>query len=101
MVGDELGQTTGRDPASASPRRRLNEAARGYARVQTVAMSGMEFGGVIIVLALLGWWLDDRWGTSPWLVLTGTLVGIIGGLYKLANLQRQMYAKRDNKHPPK
>lgn len=45
--------------------------------------AGMELGGVVAVLALLGWWLDQYFGTSPWLVLSGTAVGIIGGIYNL------------------
>ncbi len=31
-----------------------------------------------------GWWLDGRLGTKPWLVLTGTLLGVIVGMYQLA-----------------
>lgn len=23
----------------------------------------------------LGWWLDQRWGTEPWLVIVGALLG--------------------------
>lgn len=44
---------------------------------------GLEFGAVVAVLALLGWWLDEKFATSPWLVLTGTVIGIVGGLYNL------------------
>jgi F0F1-type ATP synthase assembly protein I len=30
-------------------------------------------------LGALGYWLDGRWGTKPWLLLAGLLVGMIGG----------------------
>jgi ATP synthase protein I len=30
---------------------------------------------------LLGWWLDARWGTGPWLLLVGILLGIGAGFY--------------------
>ena len=40
---------------------------------------------VIFVLGgvFLGRWLDSRWDTSPWFLLTGTLAGIGVGLYNL------------------
>jgi len=37
----------------------------------------------VAVLALLGWWLDGKWGSRPWLLLVGTTVGVTGGLFKL------------------
>ena len=30
---------------------------------------------------LLGWWLDKKLGTNPWLVVTGSLFGIGAGFY--------------------
>lgn len=29
-----------------------------------------------------GYWADNRWGTSPWLMLVGTLVGAGLGFYR-------------------
>ena len=48
-----------------------------------LAGAGFEFGAVVAVLALLGWWLDGKWGSRPWLLLVGTTVGVTGGLFKL------------------
>ncbi len=44
---------------------------------------GYEFVGAIFLFLLLGWWLDGRWGTSPWLLLTGLAFGFAVGLYRL------------------
>jgi ATP synthase protein I len=30
---------------------------------------------------LLGWWLDKKFGTSPWLLIGGALFGIGAGFY--------------------
>lgn len=40
---------------------------------------------VVYVLAgvLFGRWLDARWNTGPWFLLTGTMAGIGVGLYNL------------------
>lgn len=47
------------------------------------AYAGLGFEIVVpIVLGLLGgWWLDGRWGTTPWLLLAGLLLGIGAGFY--------------------
>ena len=45
--------------------------------------AGVELGGVVVLMALAGWWLDKKFQTSPWLMLTAVLVGIVGGIYNL------------------
>jgi hypothetical protein len=47
-----------------------------------VAMSGIGFEFVVAVLlpGALGWWLDSKAGTRPWLMLVGLLLGFGVGL---------------------
>jgi len=50
-----------------------------------MAMSGV---GIEFILAVLlpgaaGWWLDRRFGTVPWLMLVGGLLGFATGLVML------------------
>jgi len=47
------------------------------------AAVGIQFGLTISLFALLGRWLDGRFGTSPWLLLLGVLLGFGGGTYSL------------------
>ena len=42
---------------------------------------GFEIVVPIVLGLLLGFWLDRRWGTGPWLLLTGILLGIAAGFY--------------------
>ena len=44
---------------------------------------GVQFGAVISLFALAGYWLDDRMGSSPWLLLLGVLLGFVGGTISL------------------
>ena len=37
------------------------------------------FPTAIILPALLGWWLDNKFGTKPWLVMIGFLLGLAAG----------------------
>ena len=44
---------------------------------------GLELAGATAGLALVGYWIDGRFGTSPWGLLSGVVIGIVGGLYNL------------------
>lgn len=41
---------------------------------------GLEFAAAVAGLSLLGYWVDRHYGTSPWGLLIGALLGLIGGL---------------------
>jgi len=41
---------------------------------------GFEFAVVIVGACLLGLWVDRRYGTAPWGILIGALLGMVGGL---------------------
>src|SRR5215468_6898567 len=44
---------------------------------------GLELAGATAGLALVGYWIDGKFGTSPWGILIGVVIGIVGGLYNL------------------
>lgn len=44
---------------------------------------GLELAGATAGLALLGYWIDSRYGTAPWGILGGFVIGLVGGLYNL------------------
>ena len=49
---------------------------------------GIELSVVIGGFAYGGHWLDERWGTGPWLLLIGVCIGTFGGGWhaiKMAN----------------
>jgi F0F1-type ATP synthase assembly protein I len=35
-----------------------------------------------------GWWLDRRWGTEPWLMVVGALLGFLTGTLALVQLAK-------------
>lgn len=44
---------------------------------------GLTMALGIAVLAYLGHKLDQRWGTDPWLTLTGSVLGVVIGFINL------------------
>ena len=59
----------------------------------------VNFVAAVAGLTLAGWWLDGRFDTSPWCLLGGLAVGLIGGTYNLlrewiAMMKRQEQSDR-------
>lgn len=44
--------------------------------------SGIQLAAAVAVFFFAGRWLDEKLGTSPWLMLLGALLGAGGGMYK-------------------
>lgn len=65
--------------------RRASPVVR-FARGGAIAF---EFSGTIAGGALFGWYADSKLGTEPWLLLTFTMVGAIGGFARLLQLLRR------------
>lgn len=56
---------------------------------------GMEFAGAVAGFALVGYWVDRHYACSPWGVLIGTMLGLIGGMYNL--IRESLGATREAK----
>jgi F0F1-type ATP synthase assembly protein I len=52
-------------------------------RWQGLAGIGFELVGAVVGLTLIGYWWDRHFGSSPWGLLTGAALGLIGGMYNL------------------
>jgi ATP synthase protein I len=48
-----------------------------------VAGLGMQFVVAILLFLFLGKWLDDRLGTTPWLLIAGVFLGASASFYSI------------------
>jgi F0F1-type ATP synthase assembly protein I len=78
-----------------SPRDRRDSLAEGYlwaTRASSIALTA-------VVPAVLGYWLDRQWNTSPWLVIVGAGLGLAGMISELMALTRPRSRKKPSTGP--
>jgi len=71
-------------------------AGRDRGPMRTIGMLGglgFQLGLTVLLGALAGYYLDKRWGTSPWLLLVGTLAGTAAGFYEIVRALNQTGGK--------
>jgi ATP synthase protein I len=56
---------------------------------------GLELAGAMAGLAFIGYWIDRRFGTGPWGILGGVVIGLVGGLYNMVT--QSLEAVREGK----
>ena len=44
---------------------------------------GLQFAATIAIVTFGGWWLDEKWSTSPLLLIAGMLSGATAAFYHL------------------
>jgi len=68
---------------------RRRSAGRTGSALRAVALlsgAGFTMAAAVALGALLGNWLDHRWGTAPWLLVVGFLLGTVAGFVQMARL---------------
>jgi hypothetical protein len=75
-----------------------DEKRGGEVEPPLVAMARFSGYGLTLAMAtagflFLGWWVDGKLGTAPWLTLLGALVGATGGFYHI--LQHLIFFPRE------
>ncbi|MBM2845364.1 MAG: hypothetical protein HW407_676 [Bacteroidetes bacterium] len=58
---------------------------------------GLQLALAVGAFAALGWWLDTKWGTTPWLLLTGVILGAVGGGISFIKAAMALGKKQDSK----
>lgn len=58
---------------------------------------GLELAAGVAGLALLGHWIDRHFGSAPWGLLAGAVIGLLGGMY---NLIRAAVGGKSEPPPP-
>lgn len=75
-----IGETAVKRQSGSDPAR-LVEAYAFASRASSIALQA-------VVPAGLGYWLDQRWGTAPWLLIVGAGLGLAVMLMELVRLSQ-------------
>lgn len=76
-------------PSSAPP-----ESESETIRKSGLAYSaGLALGGSVIFLLIVGWILDSFFGTAPWCLLGGIVVGSALGFYQFFRITSKIFKK--------
>lgn len=51
---------------------------------------GTELAASVVGMLLIGYFLDRHFNTSPWLLLIGAAVGLIGGFYNFIKVVQRL-----------
>jgi F0F1-type ATP synthase assembly protein I len=57
--------------------------------------SGLELAASVGGFALVGYWIDRHYTTSPWGLVSGLILGMVGGFYNL--VKQSLQAAREAK----
>lgn len=63
--------------------------------------TGIQLAATIVILFFLGHWLDKQLDTTPWLMIVGGAVGIVGGLLKFVRTVCEVSKKEEQEKKEK
>lgn len=58
---------------------------------------GLQLAVGVIVFYFLGTWVDGKFHTSPWLMLTCVMIGVVGGLIRFVKTVNELTKKESTK----
>jgi ATP synthase protein I len=73
-----------RDAADPAHRR-----GKGAYNALSASSVGLELGLAVAIGLLIGWWLDQHFGTAPWLMLLWLALGLVAGFRGVLRAVRQ------------
>lgn len=57
---------------------------------------GLQLALTVVVMFFAGRWLDGVCNTAPWLMIAGTIVGVVGSLIKFIRTALELGERADN-----
>jgi F0F1-type ATP synthase assembly protein I len=90
MADESRPTDEGLTPPSTPPADRQAAADAEAVSWHRMAGVGVEFVVAVGLFAAVGWWLDGKFGTSPWLLIAGCGLGFAVGLWNMVKAAKQM-----------
>ena len=71
----------------------MAEEPKSEGRSKGLSGIGFEMAAAVAGFTLIGYWWDRHFGSSPWGLLTGAALGLIGGTYNL--IRQSLFAFKE------
>ena len=68
----------------------LSEFARGMRKAGPFLTMGWSIAISVALGTFAGYWLDNKFGTTPWLLIVGALLGIAAGFVELVRTVKKL-----------
>lgn len=93
-AGQQAAPRVPAEPAAIDPAAR--SAKRAFSALSASSI-GLELGISVLIGLLCGKWLDQRFGTSPWLLLLLLVLGLVAGFRNVLRAVKRV--ERESKTP--
>jgi ATP synthase protein I len=67
----------------------------GYGKAYEIIAAALQLAVAVILMFFLGNWLDGKFGTAPWLMLTGLTVGFAAGFFAFMRSVQKLARNED------
>ncbi len=71
------------------------EGMAGYGKAYEIIAAALQLVVAVILMFFLGNWLDGKFGTAPWLMMTGLMVGFGAGFFAFLRSVQKMARSED------
>jgi F0F1-type ATP synthase assembly protein I len=71
--------------------------AKSYSEFADYLGLGLQLAGAVVLFFFIGKWCDEKFGTIPWLMITGLLVGSVGGFISFFRKISSLTAEKKKK----
>lgn len=62
---------------------------------------GIQMAAAVTVFLFVGKYADDAWGTKPWMMIAGIVLGFTGGMIKFFRTVMELSKKEDDERRKK
>ena len=87
------------DPGDDTTKRGPESSFRAVRSVGPLLSAGIQMAVTVVAMFFIGRWLDGKFGTGPWLMITGGLIGSAGGIISFIRTALAVSRSESNKEP--
>jgi len=87
------------EPEDKRPRKKssLESLSEAYREISPYLNISYFFIAAIVLLALIGHWLDNLWGIDPWGLVVGAILGVVIGFYNFFKIVSGSFDRKKQK----